>query len=215
MGERRTKERKIKEKEEVGEVHKNREKGNKKDRNLQEENPAGRTQSLCQDLRVTSGRDCEGHHVIKLLPPLFDRHCHFPWLLALYIHLLKQILHHRGYCFTAGRTGSTPNKYTLIKSSWLIAFSHDGRSVSLAVIHNKGGWAAFSGYHVWWLEDPGALGAIEDDPIGFQTLQSVLLNIQPQNRVTELLVTASESQGCLEQLEPIKVTFSSNTSMCR
>ena len=117
MVERRTKERKIKEKEGVGEVNKNREKGNKKDRNLQEENPAGRMQSLSQDLRVTSGRDCEGHHVIKLLPPLSDRHCHLPWLLALYIHLLKQILHRRGYCFTAGRTSSTPNKYTLIKSS--------------------------------------------------------------------------------------------------
>lgn len=72
-----------------GKVNKN--KGKKKGRDLHRENPAGRMQSLSQDLRVTPGPGCEGHHAIKLLPPLLDRHTHLPWILDLYIHLLKPI----------------------------------------------------------------------------------------------------------------------------
>lgn len=114
------------------------------------ENPTRRTQSLSHDLKVTSRPDCEGHHVLKLLPPPWDVHHYLPWLLApVFKNLTFQLLLR---CFNPVSvsvfilihgciaTLLAGHQITaLYPTSPLTAHFHRGKSISEAVICNDVG----------------------------------------------------------------------------
>lgn len=167
-------------------------------------------------ISMTSRPDREGHHVMKLLPPLFGVHQHLPCLLALYVHLLTEILHHRGYCYTVGRAEQIPHQITTFYStlpSWLPFFMMASPSpmqwsaMMLAEQHSR--------CNAERSDDPKEFGDTRDNPIGFQTVQFIWASYSAIEPGEVLSVTVSELWGHWELPGPIKITFYFNTSICR